>query len=275
MKLNINFLQTGGVPLTNDLMQDIMSAIQLYDVLGSLAGHLTIISGCEITGNNVSPGVVAIGNEVLYFEGGGIVPTVYIHTEEIQKTFEDQTDKVLILKKSVKFGSGTTNYNWDDFFRLKTLKEIQIKAFNSASQTELNEVKQDVELLKLKTAPIVNGGIAWAWFKPLNEIPAGWKECTDIRGKVIVGLDPNDPDFLNLKGTLGAKKHTLTVAEMPSHSHRTPTFANGSASGNAVGHPDNWIDNNRKVESDYVGGNQPHNNIQPSIIAYFIEPNLP
>lgn len=274
MKLNINFLQTGGVPLTNDLMQDIMSAIQLYDVLGSLAGHLTIISGCEITGNNVSPGVVAIGNEVLYFEGGGIVPTVYIHTEEIQKTFEDQTDKVLILKKTVKFGSGTTNYNWDDFFRLKTLKEIQIKAFNSASQTELNEVKQDVELLKLKTAPIVNGGIAWAWFKPLNEIPAGWKECTDIRGKVIVGLDPNDPDFLNLKATLGTKTHTLTKPELPDFglSFQLGLEKVGTGNRNAL---------SRQGGNEYTqwissgGSNQPHNNIQPSIIAYFIEPNLP
>lgn len=273
MKLNINFLQTGGVPLTNDLMQDIMSAIQLYDVLGSLAGHLTIISGCEITGNNVSPGVVAIGNEVLYFEGGGVVPTVYIHTEEIQKTFEDQTDKVLILKKTVKFGSGTTNYNWDDFFRLKTLKEIQTRAFNSASQTELNEVKQDVELLKLKTAPIVNGGIAWAWFKPLNEIPAGWKECTDIRGKVIVGLDPNDPDFANLKSTLGEKAHKLTEAEMPRHRHYGQSMVYAETwKGNGF-KPDEW--NNEDGWTDYTGGDQPHNNIQPSIIAYFIEPNLP
>lgn len=54
MKLNINFLQTGGVPLTNDLMGDIMSAVKFYDVLGELAGNLTIISGCEIVGDRKS-----------------------------------------------------------------------------------------------------------------------------------------------------------------------------------------------------------------------------
>ncbi|MEI7486864.1 MAG: hypothetical protein WCJ72_05550, partial [Chryseobacterium sp.] len=112
MKLNINFLQTGGVPLTNDLMGDIMSAVKFYDVLGELAGNLTIISGCEIVGTNVSPGVVAIEGDLLYFEGGAMVSTVYIYTEQIAKTFQDQVDKILIEKKTVRFGSGTVNYNW-------------------------------------------------------------------------------------------------------------------------------------------------------------------
>ncbi|AKK74429.1 hypothetical protein OK18_19045 [Chryseobacterium gallinarum] len=274
MKLNINFLQTGGVPLTNDLMSDIMEAIKFYDVLGDLAGHLTILSGCLITGSNVSPGVVAINGEILYFEGGSIVSTVYIHTEQIPKTFQDQTDKILIEKKIVKFGSGAVSYNWDDFFRLKTLEEIQTRAFKSASQSDLDAIKQDVELLKLKTAPIVNGGIAWAWFKPLNEIPAGWKECTDIRGKVIVGLDPNDPDFLNLKSTLGTKTHTLTKPELPDFglSFQLGLEKVGTGNRNAL---------SRQGGNEYTqwissgGSNQPHNNIQPSIIAYFIEPNLP
>ena len=273
MKLNINFLQTGGVPLTNDLMQDIMSAIQLYDVLGSLAGHLTIISGCEITGNNVSPGVVAINGEVFYFEGGNIVPSVYVHSEQILKTFEDQTDKVLILKQTVKFGSGAANYNWSDFVRLQTLKEIQSKVNNSVSQQEFAVVKADIELLKLKTAPIINGGIAWAWFKPAADIPAGWKECTDIRGRVIVGLDPNDSDFSLLKGTIGAKTHKLTEAEMPRHRHYGQSMVYAESwKGNGF-KPDEW--NNDDGWTDYTGGDQPHNNIQPSVIAYFIEPNLP
>ncbi|BFO64133.1 phage baseplate protein [Chryseobacterium sp. KCF3-3] len=275
MRYNFKFLQTGGVPLTNDLMSLIEEAYGIFEVLGDLSGNLTILSGCDITGTNVTPGIVAIEGKLYYFEGGSIVSTVYIHKEDIQKTFEDQTTKTLIEKRTVRFGSGAVNYNWADFVKLKTLKEIQSKVDNSVSQDDFDALVTRVEVLEMKTAPIINGGVVWAWFKPVAEIPAGWKECIDIRGKVIVGLDPNDVDFSTLKGTIGAKKHTLTLAEMPSHSHRTPTFANGSASGNAVGHPDNWIDNNRKVESDYVGGNQPHNNIQPSIIAYFIEPNLP
>lgn len=276
MKLNINFLQTGGVPLTNDLMADIMSAVEIYDVLGALAGHCTIISGCEVTGNFVAPGVVAINGEVLSFAGGTADANVYIDTEDWYKTFEDQTDKILIQKKTVRFGIAVAPnlYPWADFVRLDSLKQMKAKLDATVSQQDFNNLVQRIEILEKKTAPIINGGVVFPWRKPANEIPAGWKECTDFRGKVIVGQDPNDVDFASLGGEIGEKKHQLTEAELPKHSHKIPLFANGSASGNAIGHPDNYIDWKRTVNSWEAGGNQPHNNIQPSRIAMYIEPNF-
>lgn len=272
MRININFLQTGGVPLTADLMAVIMDAISTYNVLGDLAGNLTILSGCVLNGQNVSPGVVIVDGDVLYFEGGNIYSTVYIHTETTTETFQDQVDKILIEKKTVKFGTGSINYNWDDFTRLETLKEIQVKVNNCVTIQQFNILKADVEVLKVKTAPIVNGGIVWPWFKPKDEIPAGWKECVDIRGKVIVGLDPNDVDFATLKGTLGEKKHQLTIDEMPRHRHHGQSLRYAEEWRGTGFKPDDW--NNGDGDTDYTGGDQSHNNIQPSIIAYFIEPNF-
>lgn len=127
MKLDINFLQTGGVPLTNDLMANIMDAMKLYDVLGDVTGNFTILSGCEpVAGSTtvVSAGVVVINGEVLPFEGGSIFNKVYIHTEDVYKTFEDQTSKLLVKKKTVKFGSAVVEYNWADFTRITTLKDM-------------------------------------------------------------------------------------------------------------------------------------------------------
>lgn len=273
MKYSFNFLQTGGVPLTNDLMSLIEQAYGIFEVLGDLAGNLTILSGCTTIGTNVNPGIVSIEGKIYYFEGGQISTTVYIHENEIQKTFQDTSTKTLIYEKTVKFGTGAvTSYNWADFIKLETLKEIQTKVNSGVSQSDFDTLIARVNVLELKTAPIINGGIVWAWFKPVNEIPVGWKECLDTRGKTIVGLDPNDIDFANLKGTLGEKKHTLTVPELPSHSHGYDRAKNyGSASGNSIGHPDLGFD---YMQTSSVGGNQAHNNIQPSIIAYFIEPNF-
>lgn len=139
MKLNVNFLQTGGVPLTNDLMASIMEAVKFYDVIGDLAGNLTIVSGCDFVSGSttvVNPGVVAINGELLPFEGGSIFATVFVYTEDVFKTFEDQNSKVLVQKKTVKFGNASTSYNWADFLKLATLKEIHDKIADQQHQID-------------------------------------------------------------------------------------------------------------------------------------------
>ncbi|KFF13124.1 hypothetical protein IW15_10200 [Chryseobacterium soli] len=272
MKYIFKFLQTGGVPLTNDLMALIEEAYGIFEVLGDLSGSLTILSGCEIIGTNVSPGVLAIEGKLYYFEGGSIVPTVYIHTEEIQKTFEDQTTKTLIEKKIVRFGNGNPNYNWADFIKLKTLKEIQEKVESSASQDDLEALEDRVQLLELKTAPIINGGIVWAWRRPFDEIPEGWKECIDLRGKTLVGLDPDDPDFATLNASFGSKTHKLTISEIPIHDHATAEYAGPPGqNGNHLSASTNGASS---AKTATTGGDQPHNNVQPSRIVNFIEPNF-
>src|SRR5690606_2005011 len=44
-----------------------------------------------------------------------------------------------------------------------------------------------------------------------------------LPGRTIVGVDPGDSDFNDRGKTFGAKTHTLTVSEMPSHSHNGST----------------------------------------------------
>ena len=275
MGTTIKFLQTGGVPLTNDLMDTLQEAYSIFNALGDLAGHLTILSGCILTGQNVSPGVVAINGEVLYFEGGLNSTSVYINTIQVSKTFQDQTDKILIEKKTVKFGLSSPDnmWNWADFIRLETIKSIQEKVNNSVTQEQHSEHEQRLRVLEMKTSPIINGGIAWAWFKPKNEIPVGWKECVSIRGKTIVGLDPNDPVFSTLGTNIGEKTHTLTVPELPRHSFVIPFGKEKVGTGNRNGVSSNG-GNEFLAYSSEIGADLPHNNIQPSTIAYFIEPNF-
>ena len=145
MKYSFKFLQTGGVPLTNDLMSLIEEAYQIFEVLGDLSGNLTILSGCQIVGSTVLSGIVAIEGKLYQFEGGLISDTVFIHQENIKKTFQDQIDKVLIEKRTVKFGNAITTYNWADFVRLETLKSIQIKVNNSVTQTQFAALLAEVD----------------------------------------------------------------------------------------------------------------------------------
>ena len=273
MKYSFKFLQTGGVPLTNDLMSLIEEAYQIFEVLGDLSGNLTILSGCQIVGSTVLSGIVAIEGKLYQFEGGLISDTVFIHQENIKKTFQDQIDKVLIEKRTVKFGNAITTYNWADFVRLETLKSIQIKVNNSVTQTQFAALLAEVDILKLKTAPILNGAIVLPWRRPESEIPAGWKECIDFRGKTIVGRDPNDDDFKTLGDEIGEKTHQLTISEMPAHNHEVKHYSGieGSLINHHINAPTTTLSGNR---TGTEGGNQPHNNIQPSRIVNFIEPNF-
>lgn len=82
-------------------------------------------------------------------------------------------------------------------------------------------------------------------------------------GRVIVGLDSGQTEFDTLDETGGAKTHTLTVPEMPAHTHTVPGN-NVGGSGNAR------IDasSSTTVTSSSAGGGGAHNNLQPYIVAY-------
>ena len=58
---------------------------------------------------------------------------------------------------------------------------------------------------------------------------AGYFRVPNIKGRVIVGRDASDSDFNVLGETSGAKTHTLTESEMPSHDH-TGFISGGSHS---------------------------------------------
>ena len=75
-------------------------------------------------------------------------------------------------------------------------------------------------------------------------------------GKTLVGQDTNDADFTTLGQTGGSKTHTLTIDEMPSHSHDSfnTTFV-GITGGNSYWYIDN---NNQTVQTGSTGGGQPH-----------------
>lgn len=87
-------------------------------------------------------------------------------------------------------------------------------------------------------------------------------------GKVLVGYDTTDSDFNTIGKTGGEKTHTLTINEMPRHTH---TFQNGYGSGSATVNTaivSNKVDANNNV--NYTGGDQAHNNLQPyQVVAYW------
>lgn len=90
----------------------------------------------------------------------------------------------------------------------------------------------------------------------------------DLRSRVGVGFNSNDTDFNTLGKTLGEKTHTLKVNEIPRHQHGLLGNPNeGNTNGvsflaNIVGNPSFIVNGATGIS----GEDQPHNNIQPSIV---------
>lgn len=84
-------------------------------------------------------------------------------------------------------------------------------------------------------------------------------------GKVPVGIDASDSDFNVVEKTGGEKTHTLTISEMPKHRHGGMFMSYLAGSRNQIGNDNNarYIDN-----TDWVGGDGSHNNLQPYITCY-------
>ena len=84
-------------------------------------------------------------------------------------------------------------------------------------------------------------------------------------GRVIVGVDSSDTDFDAVRETGGSKTHTLTVDEMPAHTHTQAASTSDSDEGGiSQGHTTNTT----AVTSSSTGGGSAHTIVQPYITAY-------
>lgn len=86
-------------------------------------------------------------------------------------------------------------------------------------------------------------------------------------GRVPVGVDTNQTEFNTVEKTGGEKRHKLTIAEMPSHTHTTNgTF--WALHGTGTQEFSTGAAQSTKIELQNTGGGQAHNNLQPYIVCY-------
>lgn len=95
----------------------------------------------------------------------------------------------------------------------------------------------------------------------------------DLSGRVVVG-NAGDGEF-SLGNTGGEKEHALTINEMPKHTHTPTVSIHGNSDGYTIG--SQWTEgvwtkshSGINLALNEVGGNQPHNNMQPYIALNFI-----
>lgn len=87
-------------------------------------------------------------------------------------------------------------------------------------------------------------------------------------GRVPVGVDTSQTEFNTVEKTGGEKKHTLTVAEMPSHDHNLEYGMNTLGAGNRVTVAASDGPYSSAAPITNTGGGGAHNNLQPYITCY-------
>jgi len=107
----------------------------------------------------------------------------------------------------------------------------------------------------------------------------------NMKGRVPVGRDGAQSEFDTLGETGGAKTHTLTVAQMPSHTHTQNPHSHTSGGNGFFVNTDSGANlqsgssTNRVVRgstaaatatNQNTGGGQPHNNLQPYIALNYL-----
>ena len=99
-----------------------------------------------------------------------------------------------------------------------------------------------------------------------------------LKERSPIGINPSSAEdrFKTAGNQFGEKEHTLTIAEMPRHK---PPLDNNC--GWALGFKKDSSESNIKASysweagewaptsPDYIGGDQPHNNIHPVEVVYF------
>lgn len=292
----IDVQQTGGFPLETDTLNAMQQAYDVFNSLGNIIAPLAIVSGCDITGNSVTDGVVYINGEVLNFKGGALSDTVIIQEDSESRNFENGENKIVYRTRYARFGSSvqTTNYRWADFHRTITLKEIERRLVYPNFINDYNARNTAVD------RRLIHRGFIIDYSGRLDQIPIGWALCDggngtpDLRGRFVVSYDGRDGDY-NAIGKTGGEKHvTLNVEQMPRHKHGGYTSTDGNhnhygltfegsnrdngdpgrlmetgpTESNGMQHQSNAYtgfagNHNHSFETNDVGGNQAHENRPP------------
>lgn len=267
----IDFGLINGFPMNQATLDRIQTAFSLFNALGNIIGDKTIISGCTLDGSTVSNGVVFVNGEVFEFRGGVSQSKVIIKEDVTSVVYKNNNSYPSIKTRYVTFGTGVGAMDWVNFKRGFSTKDIPEALETKVDDATLDAVVLRIDELEKKNAVFQAGGGMVLWNKPANQIPAGWHEVVDWRGRMPVGYNPADGDFDTVGEQGGSKNATITI---PISGYGVGADSGGTPSGQLLvssGAAENgeFLESVKKASTAPAGASVNHMN--PYRVVLFIE----
>lgn len=153
-----------------------------------------------------------------------------------------------------------SNFKTETDTRFTTTKEELTNLINTTIDNTINSIY-----------PIGSVYISLTETNPGTYLKGTWEQFG--QGRTLIGVGEGWDGVTGLDFTLGTTggeyKHKLVIDEIPSHAHKyySPIAQEVSPSSNTSTYGN--YNKDYKIDSDSVGGDGYHNNLQPYITAYF------
>lgn len=264
-------LDIGGRPFTNDDLLTLQTELTDAAQAQFLGKGPFILTGCVVSGSgpayNISAGIVCLDGQLLRFAGAGAVtlPAQLQAGAAIlsdPRPYQTGGTKNCMREVPAELVASDPTYRGGQFLPLDTWggkrwSHVQRATVRSAKEVQMvaNLTGADYDATGLGKP----GTEAWGW-----GLCDGQNGRADLRGRFVVGIDPTRADYDMVGDVGGEEKHTLTVAEMPSHNHSPEQLARYTdikATPNTGS--DNTVRDRGFVALNAAGGDQPHENRPP------------
>ena len=294
MSKKIDFSFPGGFPFGEyTLNQMQLQYVEYFKALCSFIGLSNvgnyILTGVEVTGTSISSGWVYMDGDVMPFPS--LTGTTGLTTKFLKQTvaenvdfFDGSSHPVYITTSVIQDPTGVQLSTFERIPSIPVLPEnMVLDPANLTTTPPEKTVLERIAELEKKTSIFTANGVVFPWRKKLADIPPGFQEVTDLRGKTVFGMDISvdpttgayiNPEFAPLttgqndpKRNGGSKTVTLVKANLPNIPIDTTKHGNKVA-GDAMGNDVLYLD----TAGVNIGGNStPVETLPPFQTVIFIE----